>query len=106
MVEWIPNPEKRFGPAEIPQKFTLRCEMVQLSERGTEPITVTYDGGNRPEQWDVVVKLAKNHPGGGRIEITHINSDGNGGLADIEIAVKVAFQFSNGGKFLEAESKC
>jgi hypothetical protein len=33
-----------------------------------------------------------------RKSLTHINSDGNGGLADIEIAVKVAFQFSSGGK--------
>lgn len=103
-IEWIPNPEKRYGPAEIPRKFTLRCEMVELSERGIEPITVTYDGGQRPEKWDVHIGLAKDHPGGGLIQITHINPDGNGGLADIEIAVKVAFKFTRGDRELVAVS--
>jgi hypothetical protein len=104
-VKWIPNTEKRYGPAEIPRNFVLRCDMVKLSERGTEPITVTYDGGKNPEQWYVNVGMAKDHPGGGRIQITHINSDGNGGLADIEIAVKVAFKFTREGRELEAVSK-
>jgi hypothetical protein len=104
-IEWIPNPEKRYGPAEIPKNFTLRCEMVKLSERGTEPITVTYGGGQRSEEWNVTVEISKNHPGGGRIEITHINADGNGGLADIELAVKVVFKFTRPGRDqLEAES--
>ncbi len=96
-LEWIPNPETRYGPREIPKNFKLRCQMVKLREQGTEPLTVTYDNGKRSEKWDVVVTLAKDHPGGGQIEITWVNADGNGGIADIEIAVKVDFTFTQQG---------
>lgn len=92
-IEWIPNPEKRFGPREIPKSYRLRCQMVRLHERAIQPLTVTYDSGKYSEKWDVEVTLAKEHPGGGMIEITKINPDGNGGFADIEIAVKVDFTF-------------
>ncbi len=103
-IRWVRNKENRFGPPEIPAKYQLRCDMVELSEIGTEPATVTYDGGKRSEKWDVRIELAKRHPGGGLIYITHINQDGNGGFADIEIAVKVAFIFSRGGEEVVAES--
>lgn len=92
-IEWIPNPEKRFGPREIPKNYRLRCQMLKLHERAVEPLVVTYDHGKRSEKWNVEVTLAKNHPGGGMIEITRISPDGNGGYADIEIAVKVDFTF-------------
>ena len=104
-LRWVANDESRFGPPQVPEKYQLRCEMVALSEIGTEAITVTYDQGKRPEQWDVRVELAKRHPGGGMIYITHVNPDGNGGLADIEIAVKVAFIFSHDGEEVVAESR-
>jgi hypothetical protein len=103
-LKWIPNKE-HFGPREVPEKYQLRCQMVRLSEKGTAPVTVTYDQGKRSEQWDVRVELAKRHPGGGMIYITQVNPDGNGGLADIEIAVKVAFIFSRGEDEVVAESR-
>lgn len=103
-LKWVPNKETRFGAAEIPEKFQLRCQMVRLSEVGTQPITVTYDSGKRAEKWDVRVDLAKKHPGGGMIYITHINPDGNGGLCDIEICVKVAFIFSRKEEEIVVES--
>jgi len=96
-IEWIPNPEARYGPREIPRSFKLRCQMVKLHEKVVEPITVTFDDGARSEKWGVEVTLAKEHPGGGMIEITRLNADGNGGLADIEIAVKVDFIFRRVG---------
>jgi hypothetical protein len=94
-IEWIPNPIKAYGPREIPREFRLRCDMKQLSERVPTPIIVTYNGGKREEKWDTLVKIAKNHPGGGHIDITWINANGNGGLCDIEIAVKVDFIFTH-----------
>jgi len=103
-LRWIPNKDNRFGPGEVPEKYQLRCQMVKLSEVGTEPVIVTYDGGKRSEKWDVRVELSKKHPGGGMIYITHVHADGNGGLADIEIAVKVAFVFSRSGAEVVAES--
>jgi hypothetical protein len=103
-LRWIPNKESRFGAREVPEKFQLRCQMVKLSEVGTQPVTVTYNGGKRSETWNVRVELSKKHPGGGMIYITHVNPDGNGGLADIEIAVKVAFVFSRNGTEVVAES--
>src|SRR5262249_50903996 len=60
-LEWIPNPETRYGPREIPKQFSLRCQMAQLHERVIEPLTVTYAGGKRTERWDVEVTLAKDH---------------------------------------------
>lgn len=94
---WIPNPEKRYGPPEIPEKFQLRVDMVKLSEKVTKPITVTYNGGANSEQWDAKVQLGKDHPGGGIIDIVYVNSDSSGGLMDIEIAVKVDFVFKKQG---------
>ena len=96
-VEWVENPEKRYGPREIPKEFKLRCRMLKLREKGTEPVVVTYNNGTRSEKWDVEVTLAKDHPGGGMIEITRLNDDGNGGHADIELAVKVDFTFTRQG---------
>ncbi|WP_458237209.1 hypothetical protein [Pseudomonas sp. P5_A2_2] len=93
-AEWIANPTRLYGPREVPKNLRLRCDMKRLNERGVEPITVTY-GGKRPEEmWSVYVGMAKDHPGGGYIDITWINPNGNGGLCDIEIAVKVEFKFT------------
>jgi hypothetical protein len=101
-IDWIPNPNGAAGPPEIPRNPRFRCEMHQLSERSAEPLSVTYDQGKRTERWDVAVRLAKHHPGGGHVDIQWINADGNGGLCDIEIAVKVDFTFTlqspDGGK--------
>jgi len=96
-IEWIPNPETRYGPREIPKSFNIRCCMAKLHEHGSKPIVVTYDNGKRSENWDVEVNLATNHPDGGMIMITWINADGNSGYADIEIAVKVEFTFTQQG---------
>lgn len=93
-VDWTTNPIAGYGPREIPKNFRFRCDMKQLSERGTEPVVVTYDNGRRQETWDVVVRIAKEHPGGGMIDITWLNATGNNGLCDIEIAVKVDFTFT------------
>jgi hypothetical protein len=93
-VNWISNPVAGYGPREIPSNLRIRCDMKQLSERGTEPVVVTYDNGQRQEIWDVVVRIAKEHPGGGIIDVTWLNGAGNSGLCDIEIAVKVDFTFT------------
>jgi hypothetical protein len=92
-IEWVKNPEDRYGPREIPKNFNIRCAMVGLHEQATKPVPVTYDGGKRTENWDVDVSLAKDNPGGGMIQITWVDPDGNAGLADIEISVKVVFTF-------------
>ncbi|MFQ5599222.1 MAG: hypothetical protein ACE5G2_01570, partial [Candidatus Krumholzibacteriia bacterium] len=61
----------------VPSTDTVPIEIVELSLRSTEPITVTYNGGMNPELWDVDVHLSqlpqpqgtmtitKNHPNGG-----------------------------------------
>ena len=103
-IRWVRNKESRFGPPEVPESYQLRCQMVQLSELGTEPVTVTYNGGQRPEKWNVRVELAKRHPGGGMIYITHLHNDGNGGLVNVEIAVKVSFVFSRSGEEVVVDS--
>jgi hypothetical protein len=93
-LDWVPNPVSSYGPREIPNTFRIRCEMQQLSERGLEPVLVTYNSGQRQETWDVVVTISKEHPGGGLIDITWLSPTGNSGLCDIEIAVKVDFTFT------------
>ena len=90
-VVWVPNPDK--GPPEIPAQSTFLASLTALTEESTEPILVTYNGGQTPEQWSVTAILAVDHPGGGDITITSIAPDGNGGMCDIQIAVKVDFFF-------------
>lgn len=92
---WVPNPNKRIGPAEIPGKYIIRCALTAMTEKGTKPISVTYDRGKREEKWSVTAKLSDDHPGGGHIEITRVAPDGNGGLCDIHIAIKVDFTFKS-----------
>jgi hypothetical protein len=65
------NPPENLGPIDtvverlqdatlpdLPSQDTIDAEIVALNLVSVQPITVTYDGGQSPEQWDVRVCLS------------------------------------------------
>jgi hypothetical protein len=61
-------------PDPPPAADTVPIELVQLSLRSTEPITVTYPTG--AELWELEVTLQQLPPPPGQMEITHVHEDG------------------------------
>lgn len=56
---------QRLEPAPLPKdgtQATIPIEIVALQLQSIQPITVTYNGGNNPELWDVRVCLSSTLP--------------------------------------------
>jgi hypothetical protein len=64
---------QRLNPADPMPTATVPIELVQLSLQSMEPITVTYNGGQNPEQWNVG---ASPSPGGQSKGHISINQSG------------------------------
>jgi len=83
-----------FSRCELPgaNEETVMIEIVELSLRGIDPITVTYDGGGSPEQWDVQVDLsdAPSPPG----TLTATKTHCNGGTYVSTLPVRPRFTFT------------
>ena len=91
---------QRLGPVPQPSDpvgtvATIPIEIVALSLVSTEPITVTFNGGQNPELWDVAVALSDISsitdldP-----EFTITKTHANGGTFDVVLFVQPKFTFT------------
>ena len=71
---------------------TVPIEIVALSLVSSDPITVTYNGGQSPELWDVQVGLSDVPQQQGTMTITQ--ADANGGTYDANLFVIPKFTFT------------
>ncbi|MFH1374613.1 MAG: hypothetical protein ABII79_12535 [bacterium] len=79
---------------------TIPIQLIALSLRGTEPITVTYNGGQDPEYWWVEVCLSSNIPPpylGGMIINRLCDSGGSFEIDIRDVALKATFTPVPGG---------
>lgn len=115
VVEWMGNPlaqpdfgstmvqcgttdtkVRRLGPVVCPGSgFPRPCdpvavEMVNLSLSSVQPITVTFNGGQNPEQWSVAMAATQNQ-GLGTLNATLENPTGGTHTAELPVTVTVAF---------------
>jgi hypothetical protein len=83
-----------FNRCDLPSatEVTVDTEIVALSLAGTSPITVTYNGGMNPEDWDVEVGLSAVTPPAG--SITAVKTHCNGGTYTSELNVQPKFTFT------------
>ena len=83
-------------PAEVPPASgTVELEIVELSLVSTDPITVTYMGGQDPEEWDVRVDLSDILAPMGSLTATKTHN--NGGTFDSTLHVQPRFTFTKVG---------
>ncbi|MHC4698788.1 MAG: hypothetical protein ACYTFA_18830, partial [Planctomycetota bacterium] len=71
---------------------TVAVELVALSLQSVAPITVTYSGGQPPENWDVAVTLSDTPAGQG--SLTAIKTHCNGGTFDMTLPVNPKLTFT------------
>lgn len=86
-----------FGLCDLPSatEHTVAAEVVALSLVGTAPITVTFNGGQNPQQWNVFVDLSPiTAPPG---SVTATKSHCNGGTYTSVLNVQVRFTFTKVG---------
>lgn len=71
---------KRLDSAMIPdgtgESDTISTEIVALSLKSINPITVTFNGGQNPEDWDLLVTLSAAAQTPGSMTITHSGTSG------------------------------
>lgn len=73
---------------------SIPIQLVELSLVSTQPITVTFNGGQDPEQWDVQVQLGA-PPSNGTMTINQVTPIG--GVYDAAINVCPLFTFTEVG---------
>ena len=94
LIERSADPFDRCSlPSPTPQ--TVDIEIVALSLVSTSPITVTYDGGMNPEDWDVAVDLSTVTPPAGSLTATKTHC--NGGMYTSQLNVLPRFTFTKVG---------
>ncbi len=83
-----------FLPADLPAgpPVTIDIEIVALSLRSASPITVTFNGGQNPEPWDLEVELSGVTPPLGTMTVTKTHL--NGGTFDADFFVQPLFTFT------------
>jgi hypothetical protein len=80
-------------PQPFPSSAVIEIEIVALQLRSSSPITVTYNGGQDPELWDVDVELSQTSAqpiGSMTIEHTHPS----GGIFSSTLPVVPRFTFT------------
>jgi len=93
---------QRLEPIVIPELIiadTVPIQLVALSLVSTSPITVTYDGGQNPEDWQVDICLSTvGWPPPGSMTIARDCDSGGSFTADIyEVMLKATFTPVSGG---------
>jgi hypothetical protein len=78
----------------IPSSDPIPIEIVELSLVSIAPITVTYNGGQNPEQWDIEVELSQDPQPIGQMTINRTHA--NGGTFDTNLPVLPRFTFTHG----------
>jgi hypothetical protein len=76
----------------FPSSDVVPIEIIELSLVSSQPITVTYFGGQNPELWDVNVELSLSAQPQGQMFITRTHE--NGGTFDIDLPVLPRFVFT------------
>jgi len=94
LIQRSADPFDRCEPAS-PQSRTIDIELVALSLRSIQPIVVTYNGGQNPEQWDVEVDLSTVPSAPGLAVVTKTHD--NGGVFDAILPVQPRFKFTRLG---------
>ena len=80
------------GPAGFPD--TIDIEIVALSLKSVSPITVTFNGGQNPELWDLDVDVPEGDPNQASGSMTVRHEGANGGTFDAVLPVKPIFTFT------------
>ncbi|MGD2108989.1 MAG: hypothetical protein PVI86_06310 [Phycisphaerae bacterium] len=80
-------------PTEVGDTVTVDVEIVALSLASVEPITVTFNGGQDPQEWNVEVCLSSQPQGTGSMSITLDEDDC--GTFNSFIPVLPRFTFTN-----------
>lgn len=70
---------------------TADLDLLALELKSVTPITVTYNFGNNPEQWDVRVSRQETSPEGGRITIEQTTADGGAYEAMLNTRLMITF---------------
>jgi hypothetical protein len=84
-----------FECTEPPGETFIEIEIVELSLTSIDPIVVTENGGQNPQQWDVAIDLSQHpqQPGQMQVQKTHAN----GGTFDSNLLVLPRFTFTQVG---------
>lgn len=92
----IHRDEDPFDACELPSAdpHTVAIRMEQMHLESIDPIVVTFNGGQDPEEWDVevVVDTSSGQPGG---LLTASKTHCNGGTFEAAISVCPTFVFTN-----------
>jgi hypothetical protein len=80
-----------FDPATGIAQATL--DIITLNLISREPIIVTYDGGQNPEEWLAVAGLSPHYPPSGELTATLDDPEANSGTYDATVYVQPAFLF-------------
>ncbi len=76
----------------VPSQDMIPIEIVQLSLQSVSPITVTYNGGQNPELWDVRLMLSTvPPPGPGGATVRHTTTQGGTFSAQFPVAPRFEF---------------
>jgi hypothetical protein len=78
-------------PGPLPSSDVIPIEIVALNLQSVNPITVTYNGGNTPEQWNMALELAPGSQPQGQMNITKTSSMGGTFSASLPIDLRLVF---------------
>ena len=70
---------------------TVDIEIIELSLKSIAPITITYNGGMDPEEWDVYIDLSETPSPAGQLAATKTHD--NGGTFTADFYVQPVFTF-------------
>ena len=87
---------ERLSDAQLPtigSSDPIPIEIVELSLVSVAPITVTYNGGQNPELWDIEVELSQLPQPQGQMTINRTHA--NGGTFDTNLPVMPRFTFTH-----------
>lgn len=88
----VERKERAHLPGKLPSTDTIPIEIVALSLVSVNPITVTYNGGQNPEFWDVNVGLSTVPQLPGSMTLEHTTR--GGGTFDSVLPVTPRFTFT------------
>ncbi|MFQ5495395.1 MAG: hypothetical protein ACE5EX_08445, partial [Phycisphaerae bacterium] len=93
IIQRSADPFDPAAPATLPATAQpVSIEVVALSMVGTGPITVTFNGGQNPEDWDTAVDLSSVTPAAGTLTATKTHC--NGGTYTSIMNVQPRFTFT------------
>jgi len=83
---------------------TIAIELVALSLKSINPITVTFNGGQDPEPWDLSIDVSLALPSTGTMTITHANEAGGTYTASMCVYPLITFRQVNGTGELQLDA--